>query len=125
MSSQILNPGTTYPAVVGRVIIQLRDKLNLRQAELAEAVGVTQATWSRVENGTSALTIEQLELAAEKLKTQPSQILKYAELATTQLRVQGVHVERKRISEGGTSGIALIGAAALGAIIAAALIGRK
>jgi len=119
LSTQILSPGTTYPAVVGGVVVKLRDKLDLKQGDLANAVGVTQATWSRIENGSSALTIEQLGLAAERLGKQPSEILRLADEASQQLKIQGIRVVPHRESGGIDSGIALIGAAALGALIAA------
>jgi len=119
MSSATLRPGTSYPAIVGGVLVKLRDDIGLRQSELATAVGVTQATWSRIENGSSALTVEQLGLAAVKLRTHPNEILLLADQAVEQLKAQGVSVELSRDSTGIESGIVLIGAAALGALIAA------
>ena len=125
MSSNILSPGTSYPAIVGSVLVKLRDQIGLKQGELAEAVGVTQATWSRIENGSSALTVEQLALAAKKLRVQPNTVLYSADKASKELQSQGVHVSLNRISGRADSGIALIGAAALGALIAAVLLGKK
>lgn len=125
MSSTILSPGTSYPAVVGGVLVKLRDEIGLRQAELATAVGVTQATWSRIENGSSALTIEQLGMAAAKLGVESNEVLRLADQASIQLKEQGVHVEPSRNAAGLDSGIALIGAAALGALIAAVILGKK
>lgn len=40
----LAQPGTTYPALVGGVLAQMRSQQNLRQEEVADAVGVTQAT---------------------------------------------------------------------------------
>jgi len=125
VSTTILSPGTSYPAVVGGVLVRFRNDIGLRQGELAAAVGVTQATWSRIENGASALTVEQLGLAATKLAVQPGAILSLADQAKDQLTAQGVHVEPNRSTGGIDSGIALIGAAALGALIAAAFLGKK
>jgi len=119
MSTQELKPGTSYPAVVGSVLVKLRAQRGVRQADLAQAVGVTQATWSRIENGSSALTIEQLGLAASRLGLLPSQILRLAEEAVDELQQRGVRVEQTRNAVSLDSGTALIGAAALGALIAA------
>lgn len=119
MSTQTLSPGTTYPSVIGGVLVKLREKIGLKQGDLAIAVGVTQATWSRIENGSSALTIEQLGLAAERLGKQPSEIVRLADEASKQLKIQGVRVDPHRETGGIDSGIALIGAAALRALIAA------
>lgn len=125
MSTQELKPGTSYPAVVGSVLVNLRNQQGIRQGDLAQAVGVTQATWSRIENGSSALTIEQLGTAASRLGILPSQILVLADQAVQQLQQRGVQVEPTRGSASLDSGTAMIGAAALGALIAAVLLKAK
>lgn len=125
MSTTALKPGTSYPAVIGSILVKLRDTSNLKQGNLAEAVGVTQATWSRIENGSSALTVEQLSLAASRLGIAPNEILKLADEATTNLQAQGVTVEPSRIPGGAGTGLALIGAAALGALITAMVLSKK
>ena len=125
MSTQELKPGTSYPAVVGSVLVKLRCERNVLQGDLAEAVGVTQATWSRIENGSSALTIEQIALAAGRLGVSPHSILSYADEAAEELRQRGVRVELTRNSLSLESGIALIGAAALGALIATIIFKAK
>lgn len=119
MSTQELKPGTSYPAVVGGVLVKLRNQQGVRQGDLAQAVGVTQATWSRIENGSSALTIEQMGLAAARLGMLPAQVLELADRAVGQLQQRGVRVEPTRSAANIDSGTALIGAAALGALIAA------
>ncbi|MCG7980276.1 MAG: helix-turn-helix domain-containing protein [Candidatus Thiodiazotropha endolucinida] len=119
MSTQELKPGTSYPAVVGGILVNLRNQQGVRQGDLAQVVGVTQATWSRIENGSSALTIEQLGLAAARLGILPGQVMELADQAVGQLRQRGVHVEPTRSAANIDSGTALIGAAALGALIAA------
>lgn len=119
MSTQELKPGTSYPAVVGGVLVKLRNQQGVRQGDLAQAVGVTQATWSRIENGSSALTIEQMGLAAARLGMLPGQVLELADQAVGQLQQRGVQVEPTRSAANIDSGTALIGAAALGALIAA------
>lgn len=125
MSTVDLKPGTSYPAVIGSILVNLRNQQGIRQGDLAQAVGVTQATWSRIENGASALTIEQLGLAATRLGIQPNEILRHADQAVQQLKQRGVTVELTRTSPNLESGTALIGAAALGALIAAVLIKSK
>jgi len=125
MSTQELKPGTSYPAVVGSILVKLRNQQGVRQGDLAQAVGVTQATWSRIENGSSALTIEQIGMAASKLGMLPNQILVLADQAVEQLRQRGVCVEPTRSSASLDSGTALIGAAALGALVAAVFLKSK
>lgn len=125
MSTPDLKPGTSYPAVVGSVLVKLRGEQGVRQGELAQAVGVTQATWSRIENGSSALTIEQLGMAAVRLGRAPSEILRLADQAVMELRQRGVDVKATRGAATLDSGTAWIGAAALGALIAALVIKGK
>lgn len=81
---------TTYPAVVGAILIARRKELGLSQNALAESVGLTVSTWSRIENGDSALTIEQLKLAGDKLNVLPSQILKEADEKIIELKIEGL-----------------------------------
>ena len=125
MSTQDLKPGTSYPAVIGSILVKLRGQQGVLQSDLAQAVGVTQATWSRIENGSSALTIEQLGLAAARLGVPPSQILQLTEQGVAQLNQRGVRVAPTRDAVSLDSGTALIGAAALGALIAAVFLKGK
>lgn len=70
---------TTYPEIVGCVLTLLRKELKATQSTIAEAVGVGVSTWSRIENGESALTVEQLALAAQALDVTPGLILQLAD----------------------------------------------
>lgn len=59
---------------------------------MAKAVGVTKSTWCRIEQGRSALTIEQLTLAAAFVGVGPEDILRRASAVCAMLRERGVHV---------------------------------
>ncbi|HMY00520.1 MAG: helix-turn-helix transcriptional regulator [Pseudomonadales bacterium] len=110
---------TTYPAVVGAILIARRKELGLSQNALAESVGLTVSTWSRIENGDSALTIEQLKLAGDKLNVLPSQILKEADEKIIELKNRGIETNPVRVSinEIHASGIIpLVGTALFGLI---------
>lgn len=130
-SDGILRPETTYQAVIGRVIVRIRKKVNENegsQGELAKNVGVTQSTWSRIERGESSLTVEQLARAADFLRVKPSIILLETEKAVDSLEKQGVFVNKKKVVENKAvgrnktnQGVAMIGAAALGALVATAI----
>ena len=110
---------TTYPALVGAFLAAKRKELGLSQSALAESVGLTVSTWSRIENGESALTIEQLKLAGDKLNVLPSQILKDVDEKIIELQNRGVETNPVRVSidEIHASGtIPLVGAALFGLI---------
>jgi len=124
MSREQLKPETTYQAVVGQVLVKFRKGLESRldQSALAKGVGVTQSTWSRIERGESSLSIGQLAKAAEHLHVSPSIILLEVESAVKGLRRQGVIVRIISTQDiKSSNGIAMIGAAALGALVGAAV----
>lgn len=86
------NAFTTYPALVGSILAALRKQAepSLTQLQVAEAVGVSVSTWSRIETGETALTVEQLAIAASALGTSPGAILGAADIKTIELLEKGV-----------------------------------
>lgn len=117
MSSKSLRTVTSYPAIVGQVLCELRKKRGTDQAALAKSVGVTQPTWSRIETGASALTVEQLAVAADKLGVETSEILVMADKSVKKLQSKGVEIENRRVSGGIETGDAILGTATIGALI--------
>lgn len=122
----------SFPAVVGAILLAKRKEIGLSQAEMAEAVGLNVSTWSRVENGDSAMTIEQLAFAAVALNVRPSSILEATEIKLEELDAKGIAtgVSRSDLGEIASmgaiplAGVALsvalgpIGALAAGAVTA-------
>ncbi len=84
---------TTYPAIVGACLAAKRKEQGLSQSELALSVGLTVSTWSRIENGESALTIEQLALAAQRLNLPPSELLINADKKVAELEYRGIETK--------------------------------
>lgn len=84
---------TTYPAIVGSLITQARTEAGLRQDELAERTGVPQSTLSRIERGSTHLTLNQLRKIAPALRRQPSEIVALAEKAEFLLQMNGAEVK--------------------------------
>lgn len=62
-------------AIVGARMAARRRALGIRQVTLAETLGVTQPTISRMERGTIALTVSQLVRVAKALRTSPAMLL--------------------------------------------------
>jgi transcriptional regulator with XRE-family HTH domain len=116
-----VSPTTTYAYLVGRVLATLRSQASIDQAELASRVGVSQSTWSKVERGQSALTIDQLARAADALGQRPSAVLARVEAAVVNAQRRGITVSYARNPGSVDEGVGLLGAAAIGAIIATAL----
>lgn len=118
---QQLQPKTTYTAVVGRVLAIKRLQTKLEQADVASRLAITQSTWSRIESGESALSIEQLAQAAAALGTSTAEIMMNVENALSDLRRQGVAIQYGSPRELAKEGLALIGVMALGALVMAAI----
>ncbi len=121
MSINKLKPATTYPAIIGKILADLRKRALIGQDVVAGAMGITQSTLSRVERGESALTVEQLARAAKPLGETASSILTMADSAVLELNTQGINVSYERSKSEIDAGLVLIGAAALGALIATIL----
>jgi transcriptional regulator with XRE-family HTH domain len=84
---------TTYGAILGAVLAQLRATAGLKQIDLAGAVGIGASTWSRIEKGESALSTDQLKLAADVLKLPPGRILDMVDLAEQATAKNGIALE--------------------------------
>jgi transcriptional regulator with XRE-family HTH domain len=116
-----IKPATTYPSIVGGVLSNLRSQKGMHQKDLADAVGVTQATWSRIESGQNNVTLEHLRSAAKTLDVQPSQILAFADRTEMEAQFRGVTVTGSKSELNIHPGLALIAGAALGIIITYAI----
>lgn len=125
MQDDGLKPATTYPAIVGGILAQLRNQQGFHQGQLAEAMGVTQSTLSRIENGQSSLSIERLRLAAHSLNQAPSTILQYADNTESEMNFRGVVVSPVRNNDEFNKTLVLIGALALAAAIGVAMLHKK
>ena len=120
-----LQATTTYPAIVGRLLAETRRANNLSQGEVAAMVGLSQAAWSKIERGETAATVEQIAVAADAFRLTPGQLLQQADRVVDHARGEGVKVNRVRISSSDVAVLAVIGVAALAALVAAALAGGR
>ncbi|WP_435607932.1 helix-turn-helix domain-containing protein [Pseudomonas knackmussii] len=64
-----------YEMVVAQTIAKLREERGLTQSEMAERVGLSRSTWSRIEKGESGLSLDNLKQVAEVLGKQPHELL--------------------------------------------------
>lgn len=127
---------TTYAAILGAVLANLRTAKGLKQAQIAERLDLHVSTWSRIEKGEGPITAEQLRKAAELLGDTPANILAKAAVAEESAKGQGIKVEEKwsgatRATAMGSGAIARIAGAmvipvigpVLGALVGAAIAG--
>lgn len=116
---------TTYQAVLGRLIVQKRQEKQIDQGEMARHVGVSRSTWSRIEAGASALTMDQLAKAADKLGLPLGELMLQADDVVRELRRQDVNVLDSRDQTSAAkwgkakaATVAFLGGAVLGGIVA-------
>ena len=110
---------TTYSAILGQILKELRKKKGKDQSYIAEKMGMNRSSWSRIESGNTMMTIQQLQKASDIFKTEANAILLKADTIASAMKKEGykVHYDSpKEVQEksSGTQGLALIGAAALG-----------
>ncbi|MCU7928725.1 MAG: helix-turn-helix domain-containing protein [Candidatus Thiodiazotropha sp. (ex Dulcina madagascariensis)] len=117
---------TSYSALLGQIIGSLRLQKGLEQADLAQALGISQASYSRLEGGKAQWSIDQLMAASKILGLEVGHILQILErrvadlaeaanvevISTSRANSRGAE-ERKN-----TSGGAFLTGAALGALLA-------
>lgn len=94
-----VKPATTYPLVLGTVLAKLRERRQLTQGALARGVDVNQSTWSKIENGASALTMDQLARVANTLRTRPEQIIGIVTESVSNIEKNGIKVELLKPSQ--------------------------
>jgi len=108
---------TTYPVLIGKVLSIQRAALQIDQTIFAEKMGVNQSSWSRIERGVATINVEQLNKAAQLLKTTAGKLLSQADLLKQAFEAQGGKVIDKKETESLSPGMKLAGAAALGALL--------
>lgn len=117
----LLRPSTTYRAVLGKVLELRRKSLQWNQEEVAKRLGTSQSAWSRVETGQSNLSVEELAVVAHVLETSSEGVLRDVQRSVEHLQKRGVMVLIGQPKAEDNTGAALLGAAALGALLVAIL----
>ena len=120
---------TTYNAILGRVIAQLREEKGISRDEMCKELKVSVSTWSRIERGeASGIPTDQLTKIADALETTPGELFQKTDKVHKKLKESGweVHnVPAKKISTTAKAGIALVGLAALTGFVVNALADKK
>lgn len=114
-------PHTTYGAVFGRVLADKRRAIGKEQEEVAGALGVSQSTYSRIERGDISLSLDMLVRIADFFRVPPALLVGEADNAANALRNVGVGVVPDRSLQNSDVMLALLGGAALAALMSAAL----
>lgn len=83
---------TTFSAVLGVVLANARKQEGVEQGDMAGRMGLSQASYSRLESGKSAFSVDQLYLAAEALALTAEDITVRLNNTVEKLRAGGVQV---------------------------------
>jgi len=83
---------TSYSAVLGVVLASLRKAQLIEQGDMAARMGLSQASYSRLESGKSAFSIDQMYQAAAALGVNGEEISSNLNNTVANLRVNGVEV---------------------------------
>lgn len=117
MASTTVKPSIRYGALLGRIIEHRRKQLNVLQEPIADALGITQSAYSRLEKGQSAMSVAQLRTIAPHVRATPAQLLEETERYAALFQRQGGEItgEKQESSAGGV----LVALGILAALLAA------
>lgn len=124
----------TYSAVLGVVLTNLRKQKAIEQGAMAQLMGLSQASYSRLESGKSAFNIDQMYQAAKALNVDSTKIIELVNIYCEKLEGEGVKVESlvrgnstqatQSEAENNDGAGKVLAGAALGAIVMALLSNR-
>jgi len=113
-------PVTTYEAIRGQVLREVRNARGLGQGEMARRAGVTQPYWSKVEQGQANPSDAVLRRASEQLGLRYSDLIARTEDVCEAARSRGVNVVNRDESPE-MEWRPWLAAAAIGALVAIVL----
>lgn len=116
---------TSYSAVLGAVLASQRNQNGIEQSVMAARMGLSQASYSRLESGRSAFTVDQMFQAALALNMDSREFIENFNRTLNRLKVNGVEVKpqirsnstRAIKSEDNTFGTFITGAALGGLLV--------
>lgn len=117
IASTTVKPSITYGALLGRIIEYRRKQLDVLQEPIANALGITQSAYSRLEKGQSAMTVTQLRTIASHVRGTPAQLLEETERYAALFRRQGGEIIGEK-QESSAAGV-LVALGILAALLAA------
>ncbi|EGR8989602.1 transcriptional regulator [Vibrio vulnificus] len=117
----------SYSSILGVVVANKRKELGIEQSVLAEKMGLSQASYSRLESGKSTFSVDQMFECAKALNIAPEGLfnsvvntvnnLKNSEQVSVQAQLRGNATKAK--SDSGSN----VGKVVAGAALAALIIG--
>ena len=124
-----MQPETTYHAILGQTLKELRKSKGMDQSEIAQRMGLNRSSWSRIENGSTIVNIQQLQKIGIIFGMEANEILLKVDAIANSMKDKGYIVHYDSIKEvreksSGSQGLALIGGAVLGLLVGSILFGK-
>lgn len=116
---------TSYSAVLGVILSNLRRENGLEQGEMAGRMGLSQASYSRLEGGKSAFSVDQMYQATIALGINEGDITNRLGNTVSELKANGVEViaQVRANTYQAKNDKAAVGSLIVGAALGALLIG--
>ena len=115
---------TTFSAVLGVVLSGLRKEKNIEQKDFSQLMGLSQASYSRLEGGKATFSVDQMFMAADALDIEYGELSDRLNNTIENLANNGVRVfAQARKNSAASHESKAIGAAILGAGLGALLVG--
>ncbi|MCW8934903.1 MAG: helix-turn-helix transcriptional regulator [Gammaproteobacteria bacterium] len=83
---------TTYSAVLGVVLANIRKRQGIEQKDMADRMGLSQASYSRLEGGKSSFSVDQMYQAAASLQLPGEELSRQLNATVLELKSNGVEV---------------------------------
>ena len=116
----------SYSSILGVVVANKRKELGIEQSVLAENMGLSQASYSRLESGKSTFSVDQMFECAKALRIAPEDLfnsvvntvnnLQESEQVSVQAQLRG-NATKAKSEEGSNVGTFIAGAALVALII--------
>lgn len=116
---------TSYAAILGQIIRQLRERDGCAQEELAKHMGVSVMTVSRIEGGETILDVPQMERVADFFNINPVDFFKNSLAIKQKVEEENCMVFSNKKDINNDAGFALLSIAAIAGIIALVLFSKK
>lgn len=114
---------TTYSAVMGAVVSGIRREKAIEQIDVANSIGLSQASYSRLEGGKATFSIDQVFLVADALKISPLELFQRVCTTIGKLEAEQFGVVAQQRSNATGSQDSKVGTLVAGAALGALLIG--
>jgi len=116
---------TSYAAILGQMIKQLREAKNADQADLANHLGVSVMTISRIESGDTVLDVPQMEKVASFFNMSATDFFENSLKIKKKAEKQNYTVFQNKKEINKHSNVALLSVAAIVGIVAGIMLSKK